>query len=262
MRKTILLTALTLAAALNVSATTLTEKLDRTFDVKPGATVAVANVNGSITVHAWDQPRVRIVAEKTVKAGNATATAEAMKKLVVKIEPTADAVRVTTHYPRNKDNAWGLLDWITGDNIDANVRYDVYVPRNSSLDLESVNGSVVASDINGKHEVSTVNGKIEMTRCAGSLQAATVNGSVHAELTQVTKNQPIRISTTNGRISLVVPQTLGANVDADTTNGSIDSDLPIATTRVSRNSLRGTINGGGSDLRLSTTNGGIEIRTR
>jgi DUF4097 and DUF4098 domain-containing protein YvlB len=58
-----------------------------------------------------------------------------------------------------------------------------------------------------------------------------------------------------------VPRTLAANVDADTTNGSIESELPIATTRVSRNSLRGTINGGGSDVRLSTTNGGIDIRT-
>ncbi|HEX8154713.1 MAG TPA: hypothetical protein VF698_16385, partial [Thermoanaerobaculia bacterium] len=99
MRKTILLTALTLLLAMNLSATTLTEKLDRTFDVRAGAAVAVANVNGSITVHAWDQPRVRIVAEKKVEAGNARAAAEAMKKLVIKIEPTTDAVRVTTNYP-------------------------------------------------------------------------------------------------------------------------------------------------------------------
>jgi hypothetical protein len=60
---------------------------------------------------------------------------------------------------------------------------------------------------------------------------------------------------------VVVPANIAADVDAGTTNGSIKTDLPISTTRVDRNSLRGSINGGGTPLRMRTTNGGIAIRT-
>jgi DUF4097 and DUF4098 domain-containing protein YvlB len=100
-----------------------------------------------------------------------------------------------------------------------------------------------------------------VARCAGSLDASTTNGSINAELTSVTRGHRLRFETTNGRISVALPASLAVDVDADTTNGSIRSDLPVATTRISRNSLRGTINGGGTPLELRTTNGGIEIRT-
>jgi len=84
---------------------------------------------------------------------------------------------------------------------------------------------------------------------------------VHAELTSVAANQPVHLETTNGRIELAVPRNFGAEVDASTTNGSIKTDLPVLTTETGRNSLRGKINGGGTRVRLRTTNGGISIRS-
>jgi len=52
-----------------------------------------------------------------------------------------------------------------------------------------------------------------------------------------------------------------ADVDAATTNGSIKTDLPVTARSIGDNSLRGTINGGGTLLRLRTTKGGSAIRT-
>jgi DUF4097 and DUF4098 domain-containing protein YvlB len=98
-------------------------------------------------------------------------------------------------------------------------------------------------------------------RCSGSLDASTTNGAINAELLRVAQGQPLRFETTNGRIELALPAGAGADLDASTTNGSINSDIPVATTRTSSNSLRGTINGGGSSLRMRTTNGGITIKS-
>jgi hypothetical protein len=61
MRK-LFLTATLLVLAGAAEAASLTEKIDRTFDVRPGANVQLTNVNGRITVKAWDQPRVKVVA--------------------------------------------------------------------------------------------------------------------------------------------------------------------------------------------------------
>lgn len=46
------------------SAATITQTIDKTFDVRPGAQFVLSNVNGRIVVHAWDQPRIHVVAEK------------------------------------------------------------------------------------------------------------------------------------------------------------------------------------------------------
>lgn len=257
MRKWFLLAVLAIASAANGA--TLTEKVDRTVDARPGSRFALSNVNGGVTLRAWDQPRVRVVAEKRVKAGSDEAAREVMKKLRVDINSNAQGVSVTTTHPEK--NGWGFFDWLSGDSVDASVKYEIYLPRTMNLDIETVNGAIAASDLNGKLEVETVNGAVDLTNCSGALQAATVNGAIRAELTQVTKNADIRLATTNGRIVLYVPQTLAADVDVDTLNGGIETDLPVATTSVSRNSLRGKINGGGGDLKLSTTNGSIEIRT-
>lgn len=260
MRKLLAVLALSLVAA-TAAAKELTETIDKTFDVRPGATLTLTNVNGRVTVTAWDQPRIRVVAYKEVKADRDEVQA-ALKELRVEMTPKDGGLVVNTHYPRKNEGLASLFDLFSGDHVQAQVRYDVTVPRSMNVDLETVNGAIELSDVTGKHTLETTNGKIEVTRCAGSLDASTTNGAIHAELTSIAKNSPMSFETTNGRIELTVPSNLAANVDAGTTNGSIHTDLPVSTTRISRNSLRGTINGGGTPLRLRTTNGGIEIRTR
>jgi hypothetical protein len=257
----LILGILTLLLASATSAAELTETIDRTFDVRPGAEVTLTNVNGGIVVAAWDQPRVRVIARKAVE-GDRDELKEALRELRVDMQARDGGVVVMTHYPKNGGGG-SFFDWLlsAGDHIDAEVRYELTVPRSMSLDIENVNGSIRIANINGKHELDTTNGKIEVSRCAGSVEASSTNGAIHAELTNVTQGQGLRFSTTNGRIEVSLPANLAVDVDAGTTNGAIKSDLPVAATRVGENSLRGTINGGGTPLRIRTTNGGIAIRT-
>lgn len=259
MRK-LFLAALTFAIAASASGASLTQTIDKTFDVRPGADVVLDNVNGHVTIKAWDQPRVHVVAVKEVEADR-DQVQQVMKDLRVDLQPQNGGLVIRTHHPKQTEGFSGLFSWIFGDRVSAQVTYEITVPRTMNVDASTVNGAITLSDVTGKHEIETVNGKIEVSRCAGSLDAETTNGSIHAELTRVQKGQPLHFETTNGRIEVQVPKDLAVDVDAGTTNGSIHTDLPIATTRTSRNSLRGTINGGGTPLRMRTTNGGISIRT-
>jgi DUF4097 and DUF4098 domain-containing protein YvlB len=251
---------LTLAAALLAAtplfAAKLTETIDRTFDVRPGAEVKLTNVNGGITVTSWDQPRVRVVAEKTVK-GDKSDAQEAIKELRVEFQQRDGGLVVTTHYP--DDDSSGFFKWLSGDDVDASVRYELTVPRSMNLDISDTNGSIRVTEVTGRLELDTTNGRIEAKRCAGSIDASTTNGGIVAELLRVTPGQPLTLSTTNGAIDIALPQNFAGEVDAGTTNGAITTDLPVATTRVGDNRLRGTINGGGTALKLRTTNGAIEI---
>jgi hypothetical protein len=254
-----LLVIATLLFATAAAAAELTETIDRTFDVRPGANVVLSNVNGRITVTSWDQPRVRVVATKEVD-GDRGELKKALQDLRVELQPRDGGLVITTHYPKEMTGMSKILGWLSGDDVDAQVRYDLTVPRTMNVDVTNTNGTIELTDVTGQLELDTTNGRIEVTRCAGSLDASTTNGSIKAELVRIAKGQPLRFETTNGRIDVSVPANAAADLDASTTNGSIRSDLPVAATRTSSNSLRGTINGGGTTLRLRTTNGGIAIR--
>ena len=257
--KKLLVATFALLLAGTAGATTLTEKIDRTLDVKPGATVALTNVNGRITIGSWDQPRVRVIAYKEVE-GKRDDASDVMKELKVTIEQRNGGVVITTHHPRRNEGFNSIFDFFLGNHIQAQVRYELTVPRTMNVDVTNTNGSIHLADVAGHLEVGTTNGKIEIARCSGSIDASTTNGGIHAELMRVAKGTPLRFETTNGRIDVSVPHDFAGDVEAGTTNGSISTDLPVETTHFKRNSLRGTINGGGTSLRLHTTNGGISIR--
>lgn len=255
MRKlTAALFALFLATA--ASAAELTETIDRTFDVRPGATVRVGNTNGKIEIASWDQPRVRVVAQKQVK-GDREDLKRALAELKVELQPRDGGLVVNTQHPR--EGASTIFDWFTGDRIQAQVSYTISVPRTMNVEVDNTNGAVLLTGVTGLHELETTNGRITVTRCAGGLDATTTNGSISAELTSVAKGASLDFTTTNGKIVVALPRNIGVDVDAETTNGSIESQLPVSTRTVDRNELRGQINGGGTRLRLRTTNGAIDI---
>src|SRR5687767_11872966 len=113
--------AATLFVAVSASAATLTETVDKTFDVKPGASVVLSNVNGGITVTSWDQPRVRVVATKEVK-GDREDAKEVMKELRVEMQPRNGGLVVKTEYPDHNHGISSIFDWLTGDHVQAQVR--------------------------------------------------------------------------------------------------------------------------------------------
>lgn len=259
MRKLILATLITFVLAGAASAATLTEKIDRTFDVRPGAELSISNVNGRITIHAWDQPRVRVMAERETQSLYEDEAKKAFKELRVEMTPRNGGLEIVTHHPRSNLD---FFDALFGKSANSKVTYELTVPRTMNVRVDNTNGRVEIQDVTGDFNVETTNGRIELTRCAGSVDASTTNGRITADLVSVSKGKSLTLETTNGRISLSVPPGVAADVDAGTTNGKIHTDLPIETRNFDRNSLRGKINGGGTPLRLRTTNGSIEIRTR
>jgi hypothetical protein len=254
--------ALLISSAAVAHASKLEETFDKTYDVRPGANFSLENTNGRVTIHGSNDGRVHIHALKSVESHHGKAVTDAMRELRIDVSAADGGLKVTTHYPKS-GNGGGFFDWLTGDNVQANVTYDISLPRAMNLNIDTVNGRIEIADVAGNLNLETTNGRIELARCRGSVEAETTNGGIKAELLEVVSGRAIRLGTTNGHISVTVPKTIAANIDAATTNGSIDTELPVTTTsKTHRNSLRGTINGGGAELKLRTTNGGIDILAR
>ena len=161
------------------------------------------------------------------------------------------------------------------------------VEDSADLDGETSGGAIRIREMSGSARVRTSGGSIEATHVRGSLDADTSGGSVRAEgvggdLTAHSSGGPIRIQDAGGRVDadtsgggvevafgrgnakggriessgggITISLDPAVRLEIDAHAERIESDLPITTTRgFSSESLRGTLNGGGATLRISTS---------
>lgn len=117
MRK-LLVTILFFVAA-TASARDMTETIDKTFDVRAGATFTLDNVNGRVDVSSWDQPRVRVHAVKTASGWDSDDVKQGLAEMKIEIQASPDRVAVKTVEP---DHDFGFLDFLFGHHVNRNVK--------------------------------------------------------------------------------------------------------------------------------------------
>ena len=69
--------------------------------------------------------------------------------------------------------------------MNRNVTYEITVPRNADLNVDTVNGSVHVNDVTGIIKLETTNGKIEVAQMMSvtlSCDHRAVDGALGAEL--------------------------------------------------------------------------------
>jgi DUF4097 and DUF4098 domain-containing protein YvlB len=92
---------------------------------------------------------------------------------------------------------------------------------------------------------------------SGNLNAHTSGGSIRARLDK----QPTgdnELSTSGGSIKVYLFAEIKLDLSASTSGSRVKTDFDIDG-RVDKQSIRGTINGGGPRLRLSTSGGSVRI---
>jgi DUF4097 and DUF4098 domain-containing protein YvlB len=128
---------------------------------------------------------------------------------------------------------------------------------NGTTELGTSGGSISVTDASGDLDVHTSGGGIRLRNIDASVTAATSGGSVHAEMRS---NRGISLSTSGGTIGLLLPENVGASIDASTSGGRVSSTLPLSSTEAAdRSHLRGVINGGGKQVVLHTSGGSIDL---
>ena len=228
------------------------EKFEQSYPLSKNGNVSVQNVNGSITVEAWDRDEVRLEATKIGDSKETLADVE------IKVESTADSFSVEADY-----KSW---KWSDKRNETRNRRLEVEfrlsVPRAAVLnEVETVNGSVTVSNFTNVTKISAVNGDVTATNLRGAANLSTVNGKVNADFDRVESSTKITLNTVNGQVNLLIPSDVNATVKADSLNGNITNDfgLPVKKGQYVGRDLYGKIGSGETQIRLSSVNGNLSI---
>jgi hypothetical protein len=246
----------------NVNAPTVvsldeTERFEQTYPLNANGRVSVSNVNGSITVEAWDRNEVRLEAVKTAD------TKEHLSEVQIKINARQDSFSVETDYGSWRNNENGV--WKNRNTGRIDVQYRLQVPRGAVLDeVETVNGSVTISNMTNSTKASAVNGNVRAMNLRGTARISTVNGTTEADFDSLASSGQITLDTVNGKVLLTIPSDANATLRADTLNGNIYNDfgLPVRKGEYVGRDLYGRIGSGALNIKLSSVNGELSIRRK
>ena len=209
--------------------------------------VACSTHNGSIAMHGTSATVVRGQAELTARASTPSAAQELLA--LMELTHTLDGGVLTLGW-RWRDGG--------GFNRSADASFTGDVPVGMSVALESHNGDVVATGVGGLSKFTSHNGTVAVEGTFDNVTAETHNGAIHARL-RGSGAVDGRLETHNGEVEVDLGQR-SAHVVADTNNGSI-SCLRAASVRAERDSyLEAMIGESAGELRVTTHNGGIQIR--
>lgn len=244
------------------------------------STLALYNLQGSVTVQGYAGSTIVVEATKTITAPDAT-TLEAGNndaRLGFTQHHDSVVVYVAAPYDSRPDRTNGRGRHGRDKQIDYGYEFDfvVKVPYALNLHVATVNhGAVRVQDVSGPLQVFNVNGAITLHNVRGATQARTVNGNLEATYA-ATPPGASSYHTINGQIRVQYPTSLAADLHFKSMHGAFYTDFPnveMLPVQVTKNQpgnggstvytlTKGTavrVGPGGPDLRFETLNGNVTI---
>jgi hypothetical protein len=228
-------------------------------NLKAGQTLEVINRNGEIEASKASGDGGRV---EGLRKGS-----DSDRELFIEVVEYSDGVTICAVYAKDKTpgrcHRGGVSsesnNWKWGGNR-AKLTFEVQVPRGVLFHAMTTNGAVHCVKLESVVEAATTNGDVEVSTSEWA-SAKTTNGGVRVSMGNAKWSGELEEETTNGSVDVTLPASAEFKVDAGTTNGGISTAFPISVQgRFNSKSLSGTVGGGGRDLKLATTNGGIELK--
>lgn len=124
----------------------------------------------------------------------------------------------------------------------------------------SANGDITLADVGEEAYAKTSFGQVRAERVGGPVTVENANGAVVVSGVPAKPCSPVALTTSFSHLKLYLTEGAGYNLTAKTSFGKIHSELDVAASgTVTADALAGRIGGGGCELRLTNSNGGIEI---
>jgi DUF4097 and DUF4098 domain-containing protein YvlB len=210
------------------------------------STISVdGRVNGGVSIRGWDRNEI-LVRARIQAVGTTQAEADELARQI-RIETAGS--KIFASGPENRNDHW----W--------SVSYEVFVPHRSNLSLKTNNGGISITDVSGRLEFSALNGGVSLKKVGGNVRGGTTNGGINVELSgDRWDGEALDVNTTNGGVSMSIPENYSAHLETGTVNGRLNIEFPVTVQGNITRELAVNLGSGGATIRAMTTNGGVKIR--
>jgi hypothetical protein len=230
-----------------------------TGDMEPGQRFTIRSLNGGLHIEAAPNNTLDIVGTKFWRRGEPGT-------VKIDVRRTKNGVTLCAMWPGegecDEDHYRYSSD--RDNSTDVRVVFVVKLPPGVHVVAETLNGDVVVEKVSGDILTAmTLNGSVQIETTGSVGQVRTANGGVRVIMAKVPE-KGASVSTTNGPVSIALPENIDATIDATTVTGSISSSfaIPISGSSFSPKRVRGTLGKGGPTIRLRAVNGNIRIEKR
>lgn len=146
-------------------------------------------------------------------------------------------------------------------------KYKIRVPDNFSLKSEAGcerAGEVTVENLKNEIEIKTCH-DIKLKNVSGPLVLSTISGDIDVSFSEFNKDKPISLATISGEVDVRIPSSAPVNLEMSTITGAFYSDFDFSNTskdlpQVGGSKVKRQLNGGGTDLKLSSISGNIYLR--
>jgi hypothetical protein len=247
------------------------EHFQKTFTVTPGAALNVENYKGTIHLTATDGSQVAVDVQKKFE-GNDADRKWWMENVKVDFRNDPHQVEIKVEYPN-------CTFCFQGHDYTAEVDLEIHVPRQTNVSVDGYKPEIKISGVQGDIAVKSYKSAMLIESTTGAIRIDTykdtirlrdvkINGglqvkSYKADLDVSARDlgQTANLETDKGSIAVHVPGNAGLDVDyAGGRRSTFHSDFNLAMASGSSASIRGTINGGGTKLRLRTVKGSVSLQ--
>src|SRR5882762_2556103 len=215
--------------------------------VPPDARITIRNGRGGISVHASDEPQIRVAGKKNAKAWSEHDANQLADRASVEIVQNGDGFEIRP----------------TGG-VDSRLSLDleVSVPKKSVLTIRNEKGDVSVSDMATPVSITNGSGDIEVRNTAGDVSIDTRKGATKVSDT----NGNVKISGRGGEVS-VNSATGGLTLDGEFF-GPITADKVAKGVRfisqrtdLTLTQLTGHLQAGSGNLEITDAPGNLNLRT-
>jgi hypothetical protein len=219
-----------------------------TLVISASTRLVLSGINGTVSVSDNIAPGTVIVeGVRRVRSDNIADARDRLNHISVRIVEIGNVVNVSTKHLKDPEGRLYEVD------------YRVFVPPTFRADIEQVNGEISVRELRNAIVVSNVNGSVNIAEVSGDLRVSVTNGAIDADAA-LRPGGVIDLQTVNGDLSLTIPATTSAILEATIVNGSIKiTDLVLDDQTIRSSRVTGTLGGGNGTITLAVTNGGIEV---
>ncbi len=229
----------------------------KTVPLKGISQIRVRTTNGTIHVQGNAQLKDEVRVTAYVKGEEGFDPG----KVNIVVEPKNGVLQIDVEKLSKKKG--GLLSWLLKfSSYDWQVDFELEIPRDMNLNAYSTNGNIQVLNVYGGIEAYTTNGEIECLNVCQVRNITSTNGSINVVFEKIPQHGQMDVSTTNGKIRAILPENTICNIDAFTSNGQIDCQLPqqFSTFNSPHHLKLRSSSGKAPTLSLKTTNGNISIQ--
>jgi DUF4097 and DUF4098 domain-containing protein YvlB len=210
--------------------------------------VVDGRANGGISVYGWDRSDIKVVALVQAQAESEVEANDIARQ--IDISTNNGEIRAAGPTRNRRHESWS-------------VSYEIYAPRRTELALTATNGGISVEGIQSRMDLETSNGGLNLTDVDGDVRGRTTNGGVTARLNgERWRGAGLDLRTSNGGVTLYVPENYSARLETGTVNGGLNLGFPIAVQGNVGRRITTQLGSGGATISATTTNGGVTIRRR